>query len=100
MFLANPFEFPPQAEITKGIEHVLWLCRQEGLKFFRGPPPEPKMLHSGIAEEGALFESEFLKNLSVKLKEAEQTGHLNLNFANMPVSLSSSLCETRGQRSY
>lgn len=39
-----------------------------------------------MAEEGCLYESEFLKNLKEKLKTAEETGFLNLNFANMPVS--------------
>jgi Leucine-rich repeat (LRR) protein len=85
MFLANPFEFPSTQDIMKGIEHVQWMCRQEGLKYFRGPPPKPKLLRSGIAEEGCMYESEFLKNLATKLKEAEDTGYLNLNFANMPV---------------
>ena len=85
MFLANPFKFPSQEEVSKGIDHVLWVCRQEGLKYFRGPPPKPKLLRFGIAEEGCLFETDFVKNLTQKVKDAEESHFLSLNFNNMPV---------------
>ncbi len=86
MFLANPYVFPAASEFSKGKEHIMWLCRQEGHKYFKGPPPAPRLLQYGIAEEGCLYESEFLKNLKEKMKEAATTKFLNLNFNNMPVS--------------
>ena len=85
MFLSNPFKFPTLADVQKGIAHVLWLCRKEGLEFFRGPPPALRLIETGIALEANVFEAEFSKVLLEKLKVANKTKKIDLNSQNFPV---------------
>ena len=92
MLLANPFKFPTIEDVGKGIAHVLYTCRHEGLKYFRGPPPVLKIVKTGIQDEGNFYEADFLKQLLLKISDAKKSLRLDVSFQNLRVRTTQSAC--------
>ena len=53
----------------------------------KGPPPELKVVESGIQKETKDYEAAYMRQLKLLLEESYDTGTLSLNFKNLEVGL-------------